>query len=250
MDSATIILASAAGGGLVLAGAGVFVHAVVSPDARLFGQVCNRSPLTEEEGERQVALTFDDGPWPESTPTTLRILEHHKAKAAFFLIGSRVAQYPDLVRQITDGGHLLANHSWHHFHHGWRRSAAFWRDEITRTNDAIARSAGVRPRLFRPPLGFKGPGMMRACRELRMQTVTWTRRAFDGVPTTSQRVLSRLSGRTRGGDILCLHDGIDPFGRRNPQATLDALDPLITAIKSRGLHFARVDELIGIPGYA
>jgi hypothetical protein len=60
------------------------------------------------------ALTFDDGPDPHYTPLVLKVLAKHHAKATFFMVGERVLQYPDLVKQVVSEGHSIANHTWSH----------------------------------------------------------------------------------------------------------------------------------------
>src|SRR5690349_436064 len=67
-----------------------------------------------ETQEPLVALTFDDGPNPASTPEVLRILAQHGARATFFMVGEAATKYPDLVREVAAGGHAIANHSWNH----------------------------------------------------------------------------------------------------------------------------------------
>src|SRR4051794_38727678 len=71
--------------------------------------------ITSVETEQPlVALTFDDGPDPLSTPSVLRLLERHNARATFFMVGAAAYRHPDLVRQVAQAGHVIANHSWDH----------------------------------------------------------------------------------------------------------------------------------------
>ena len=75
--------------------------------------VDNRSRV---EGERCIALTFDDGPDPVDTPRLLDLLREKNVKATFFVVGKRADQYPEIVRRAWDEGHLIANHTWSHRH--------------------------------------------------------------------------------------------------------------------------------------
>src|ERR1700681_173894 len=61
--------------------------------------------------EHVVALTFDDGPDPKFTPKVLEILRRYNITASFFLVGERVRRFPELLRQIQDGGHSIGNHT-------------------------------------------------------------------------------------------------------------------------------------------
>ena len=193
-------------------------------------------------GPPRVALTFDDGPHPSATPRVLDELSFTGTKAAFFLIGSCAARLPELVRRIHEEGHLIANHTYDHPAFGLFRGPAYWRRQIERTDQTIADAIGVRPALFRPPVGIKTIFSARAARQ--HTVVTWSRRAFDGVATTPDRIVHRLEQST-AGDILLLHDGVSPQSRRDPDATVRAVRPLIQRLRDRSLVPIRLDELIG-----
>nr|WP_083977744.1 bifunctional polysaccharide deacetylase/glycosyltransferase family 2 protein [Herbidospora sakaeratensis] len=99
---------------------------------------------------RTVALTFDDGPDPVSTPRVLDVLAEHGAKATFFVVGSKVARHPDLARRIVAEGHELGNHGYSHADltqvPGWRL-----RLESSLTQRALAGATGLHTTLARPP---------------------------------------------------------------------------------------------------
>lgn len=78
-------------------------------------------PLTDSKpktygglGEKEIAITVDDGPTPETTPEILAVFKKHGVKATFFLIGSNVKKYPELVKAILRDGHSVGNHTWSH----------------------------------------------------------------------------------------------------------------------------------------
>jgi len=97
------------------------------------------------------ALTFDDGPNPKFTPCLLDILEKHKARATFFMLGENAQRYPQLVQRVARAGHAIGNHSWNHPEFpsitGRERRA-----QIRRCAKAIAPHG---QRLFRPPYGYQ-----------------------------------------------------------------------------------------------
>lgn len=192
------------------------------------------------------ALTFDDGPLPGSTDRILDLLAEENVKAAFFVIGRRAEQHPELVRRIHDEGHIIGNHTYDHPTHGWAGGTCFWRRQIEMTDMVVERSIGLRPRFFRPPMGIKTWLTARAARG--HAVIGWTRRGLDGVVTTPQRVVARLA-RARPGDILLLHDGISPQSRRDPTVTVNALLPLIQRLRNRGLEPVRLDVLTGLQPY-
>src|SRR5690606_19218783 len=105
-------------------------------------------------GGRRVALTFDDGPHPETTRVVLRLLEARSAKATFFVVGRKAERYPEVVREIVAAGHALGLHGYRHDRLYSLRSIRYVLDDIARSQDAIERVCGERPLLFRPPIGF------------------------------------------------------------------------------------------------
>jgi peptidoglycan/xylan/chitin deacetylase (PgdA/CDA1 family) len=200
------------------------------------------------DGPPRVALTFDDGPWPGATDRVLDILGEFEVKAAFFVIGRYVEKHSELVARIHREGHLLGNHTFDHRGNAFLRGPRFWQEQLDRTDDAIERVIGVRPRLYRPPLGMKTPISARATARHHL-VVTWTRSARDGLTTTPDRVLRRLLPRCQAGDILLLHDGVSPQSDRDPSVTSRALRPLILGLRARGIEPARVDEITGLNPY-
>lgn len=224
--------------------AGVAAWATFAPQSQLWGRVATRG---SSDGPSRVALTFDDGPLPGATDEILDTLAALDVRATFFVIGREAERHPAILRRISDEGHVVGNHSFDHAATGFLRGPCYWRRQLRRTADAIERSVGRRPRFFRPPVGFKTPPILWAAAREGHITVNWTRRAFDGVTTTSQQILDRLVPHAEGGEILALHDGVGPQSRRDPCATVEAIRPLIDGLRSRGIEPVRLDELLGLP---
>lgn len=231
------------GAGAAVAGGaawGTFV-----PASRLWGPVISRG---NADAASVVALTFDDGPLPGATESILDALGKLNVQAAFFVIGSLVERHPHIVRRMHDEGHLVGNHSFTHAAAGFMRGPMFWRREVALTDEAIARVIQQRPRFFRPPLGIKTPFTTWGAGRSHV-TVTWTRRAFDGVTTSTQQILDRLIPHSQPGEILALHDGVGPQSRRDPMATVQAIKPLIEGLRGRGVEPMRLDRLISVSPY-
>ena len=237
MISTPTILAGAGGLGLGL-GAAV-TWGITHPRSQLFGQVIWRGPATGDS----VALTFDDGPHPEGTPAILDALAQRDVTATFFVVGQHVERFPDLVRRMADEGHTVVNHSYDHAYTGLFGMTRYWRDQIRRTADAIEKLTDARPKWYRPPMGFSHWHMLRAARIEDHQTVTWTRRGRDGVATTAAQIQKRLHSAV-AGDILLLHDGVDPNRSGSPAATVASIGPIVEALQQRGLSCVRLDALL------
>jgi peptidoglycan-N-acetylglucosamine deacetylase len=235
-----------AGSAFAAVAAGTMCRAIFAPRSQMFGPVLFRGQRT---GPPRLAISFDDGPHPYATPLVLDVLRDHRVAAAFFVVGNHAAAHPDLLRRMHAEGHVVGNHSLAHAYGGCFYRSRYWRREITLTDDLIEQVIGLRPALFRPPMGFKTPHITGSARSTGHATITWSRRGFDGVHTTAQRIIDRLAHRAVSGDIVLLHDGRVQPVRRDLNATLSALPALIETWRSRGLEIVRVDDLLGIKAY-
>ncbi|MDY7023497.1 MAG: polysaccharide deacetylase family protein, partial [Cyanobacteriota bacterium] len=104
-----------------------------------------------ENNEKVVALTFDDGPWPD-TPKILDILQQYQVKATFFFLGGNLPRYPEIAQQVVNQGHALGNHTWNHPYDPMNTATAA--AEIENTAAVIERLTGATTQLFRPPGGI------------------------------------------------------------------------------------------------
>ena len=183
----------------------------------------------------EVALTFDDGPDPVSTPAVLDVLDRHGAKGTFFCVARNAMLYPDVVREIARRGHGVENHSNGHpfafATYGMRRL----QNEIGSAQDTLTAITGRAPVFFRAPMGLRNPLLDPVLARLGLAYVSWTRRGFDTVDGRPQRVLERLAGKLAAGDVLLLHDG--GASRKDPGNALAVavLPELLERIQVAGL---------------
>ena len=101
---------------------------------------------------QHIALTFDDGPNPRTTPIILEELRKRKIKATFFLVGEKVEKHPELAKRIVEEGHDIGNHSYTHINLANLDKQGV-KKEIEFTQGIIKKTTGKRPVLFRPPYG-------------------------------------------------------------------------------------------------
>ena len=99
-----------------------------------------------------IAMTFDDGPHATNTPKLLEMAAERHIKLTFFVLGECVEQNPDVLRREVAEGHEIGNHSWSHPNLA-KLSDADVRSQLQRTEDIIVKTAGIKPRLMRPPYG-------------------------------------------------------------------------------------------------
>jgi peptidoglycan/xylan/chitin deacetylase (PgdA/CDA1 family) len=217
-----------------------------APASSFWGPVLSRA----DSITNAVALTFDDGPTPGASDRVLDALAELDVKAAFFVVGRNALQFPDLVARMHADGHVVGNHTLDHAHFGLFRRRRYWENQLARTDAIIHQIIGRRPAMFRPPMGIKTWHIAKAAGTSRHTTVTWSRRAYDGLGTSWQKIVRRLGPTSEPGDILLLHDGVEPNApRRDPSATIAALRPLVQTLRSRGLEPRPLDELLGLPAY-
>jgi peptidoglycan/xylan/chitin deacetylase (PgdA/CDA1 family) len=183
---------------------------------------------------RELALTFDDGPGPY-TAQVLDILRRHHAQATFFLVGSRLRDWPALAREEARHD-AVGDHTWDHAElKRMPRSRALV--EIDRTRRAIEEAAGVRVSLFRPPYGDLPTGLGPALRARHLLDVRWSADARDYVPGTKpQRLVHQLLPSLRPGAIIIMHD--------IHAVTVRALPLLLDAIEKRHLRAVSIPELM------
>jgi peptidoglycan/xylan/chitin deacetylase (PgdA/CDA1 family) len=230
-------------------GGSVLLWGMFHPRSRVMGPLVFQGPPAEPGRPPRVALTFDDGPTPDSTPAVLDELARVDAPATFFVIGLNVQRHPHLLRRIHDDGHLVANHSFHHDRQGLWGLNGFWRRQLDDTDDAIADVIGRRPTLFRPPIGLKHWHMMQEVQYGGHLCVTWNRRSLDGRRNPRPRKIVKRLTQSRDGDVLLLHDGHEPDRPRKRTATVQAIVPVVNQLRDRGVEIVRLDELLGVPGY-
>jgi peptidoglycan/xylan/chitin deacetylase (PgdA/CDA1 family) len=185
----------------------------------------------------EVALTFDDGPWPVQTRQVVRILEHFHVPATFFMVGYLVERYPGIVRMVANAGMRIGDHSWDHPVDPPLADLTPQRvaDEIGRTAVALA-SLGVGPRLFRPPGGSYDAAVLQEVELEDMRLVTWSVDPRDWSSNTStNEIVHRVLGAVRSGSIVLMHDGGGDQG-----ATIRALPRIIRGIRKMGLRLVAI----------
>ena len=176
------------------------------PRSRWLGRNWTRLP-DDAAARGELAITIDDGPDPEVSPAVLDVLDAHRARATFFVIGAAVERHPALAREIARRGHGVQNHSERHSHAFSLLGPSAMAREIGAAQARIADVVGVAPRWFRAPAGLRNPFLAPVLDRLGLELVSWTRRGYDTVRGDPASVLSRLADGLGAGDILLLHDG-------------------------------------------
>lgn len=220
------------------AGAVALAAAHAGPGLTAFGPVRRRLfPRLAGLGHPgHVALTFDDGPDPASTPAFLDLLAARGVRATFFLLGSMVARAPRLAADIAAAGHEVGVHGWAHRYAVLRTPAAV-RDDLRRALDAVAAAAGAAPRYYRPPYGVLSTGALAAARAAGVTPVLWSCWGREWLPgATPGSVYRTLAAGLGGGACVLLHDSDCTSPPGAAAAALGALPRLLDACSEAGLR--------------
>ena len=188
-----------------------------------------------------VALTFDDGPSPDTTPRILDILRAEGVRATFFVLGKHAERHPEIVERIVREGHELGNHGYDHGILAFAGANAVHR-QLLRTERLLRRAGGPPVRVFRAPHGFRSPFVARTARRLGYVTCAWSAGVFDTAKPGADVIARRSAKALRPGAILLLHDA-DGWGDDDRSQTADALPAIIATARERGLAFLTMGEM-------
>ena len=265
MGAWPILLSAAAA-----AGAGVAAWAAVHPTSEIFGPAVHHTLDAST-----IALTFDDGPNPACTPHLLTLLERYGAPATFFLVGRFARASPELVREISDRGHTIGNHTETHPNLAWMPA---WRiaEELQACQDSIFRALRSGPEAvpfcMRPPFGYRGPQLWTAMRSAGLSSVAmWSLGSYDWRHRSAPRLIERLgavskrsaanlksategrrhdahadsnqSKEKNGGEIVLLHDGDFRQQGSRREHVLAALEHWLPRWRDAGFEFVTMSQL-------
>jgi peptidoglycan-N-acetylglucosamine deacetylase len=173
-----------------------------------------------------LALTFDDGPDPASTPQFLEALDRLGWRATFFLLGEMVERAPGLAAEVAAAGHEVAVHSYHH-RSQLRTGPRAVGEDIRRGVATVAEATGTQPEWFRPPYGILSASGAAAARAAGLRTVLWTAWGRDWRPqATPDTVIADLRTDLGPGGTLLLHDSDCTSAPQSWRSALGALPRL------------------------
>jgi peptidoglycan/xylan/chitin deacetylase (PgdA/CDA1 family) len=185
----------------------------------------------------EVAIGFDDGPYPD-TPAFVRMLARAHAPATFFMIGAQVtAGYRTTMLDELREGDVLGDHT---FTHPDLTRTGNVRGQLQSTLATIRAQTGYTPCVFRPPYGSVNASVARTARSLGLATVTWNVDPSDYLQPGTGAIERRVLSQVRPGSIIISHDGGGPRGQ-----TLAAYPAIIAALRRRGYGVVTIPELLG-----
>ena len=204
-------------------------------------QILGETAWCGNGNNNSVALTFDDGPSPD-TLEILDFLRGENIKATFFLIGERVEKHPEIARRIAAEGHEIGNHSYSHPIFLYCSPTRTCR-ELEKTQEIIKNTVGYTPKLARPPCGVRTSAYFEAAERLHLQTVQWSDAGFDWKKISAAQIAEKVLETAQSDSIILLHDG-DSAMKNNRRETVKSLSLIVKGLRAKNLSIAPLAELL------
>ena len=226
--------------------AALYPYHALAPRSQGFGETIIGTPGRG----KLLALTYDDGPNKRWTPELLELLDRHRVKATFFVVGKYVDQRPDLVQRAVAEGHAVGNHTYSHANLLFLSEEKI-ASELGRCAEAVDR-AGLEfsevpaGKLCRPPYGRRRPTTLRALKTQGYVPVLWSVTCWDwSKRVTTDKVDKHARKQTKGGDVILLHDGDGDHGMDvDRHCSLEATERILDRYGSAGFEFVTIPELV------
>ena len=170
----------------------------------------------------------------EYLPQMLETFEENNVKTTFFVGGSWAKKYPELLKQIYDAGHEIANHGYSHLDHK-EISYEKNKEEISKTTDLIKELLNVEMNLFAPPSGSYSQTTLDIAQELGYTTIMWTRDTIDWRDQDENLIIERATKNASSGDLVLMHP---------TEKTAKALPTIIKTLKEKGFNLTTVSQTI------
>ncbi|WP_244950970.1 polysaccharide deacetylase family protein [Rummeliibacillus suwonensis] len=192
---------------------------------------------------KEMALTFDDGPNPKYTPQLLDLLKKYHIKATFFVVGSNVKKYPEIIKRMADEGHTIGIHSFDHIS-SWILSPSQLKKQLEMTEKAITECTGEKVSFYRPPWGHFNLFTLWVSKKY--TKIMWTSIFGDWKAAKAKNgLLEELQVYAKEGAIFVLHDNGDTLGAEEeaPGYMIRNLEIFLEESKQRNIHFITLKEL-------
>lgn len=191
---------------------------------------------------KEIAISFDDGPLPEYTPAILQILRQHDVKATFFCIGNRAEANKELFKQVYDEGHIIGNHSYSHSPVFDLFSAKKMTDDLQQMSTVARQVLGLQLKWFRPPYGVTNPNLKKAVMNGNFKSIGWNIRSLDTTIKDKDKLLEKVMKALKPGAVILFHDTC--------KSTSDMLPEFLQKVKASGYAIVPMDKLLNLQPYA
>ncbi len=194
-----------------------------------------------ETDKKQIAISFDAAWGNDDTEQLIEILAEYDVPATFFVVGAWVDKYPESVKQLSDAGHQVQNHSNTH-PYMTSLSTEQMLDELESCNKKIEAITGVCPTLFRPPYGDYDNAVIQATESVNMYAIQWDTDSLDWKDNaTPESIVKRVTSKVKNGSIVLFHN--------DAEHTPEALPTILKTLKDEGYEFVFISDLIMTENY-
>ncbi len=189
-----------------------------------------------ETDKKQIAISFDAAWGNDDTEQLIEILAEYDVPATFFVVGAWVDKYPESVKQLSDAGHQVQNHSNTH-PYMTSLSTEQMIDELESCNKKIEAVTGVCPTLFRPPYGDYDNAVIQTTESIDMYAIQWDTDSLDWKDNaTPESIVKRVTSKVKNGSIVLFHN--------DATHTPAALSTILKTLKEQGYEFVFISDLI------
>jgi peptidoglycan-N-acetylglucosamine deacetylase len=192
--------------------------------------------------EKEIAISFDDGPMPEYTPLILETLRKYEVKATFFCIGKRANSNKELLIQVCEEGHIVGNHSYSHSSFFDLFGAKKMEADLQQMNEVARHTLGLQLKWFRPPYGVTNPNLKKAVLKGGFIAIGWNIRSLDTTINDKDQLIQKVLKVIKPGAIILFHDTC--------KSTSDMLPEFLEKVKALGYKIIPMDKLLNLQPYA
>lgn len=193
-----------------------------------------RTKLPQENvsGKKMIALTFDDGPGPETPPKLLSMLKEKNVTANFFMLGQNVKSYPQIAKNVAEAGHSIGSHSYSHpdLTKLNQKDLIF---QANQTDKEIYLATGKLPQLFRPPYGAINPTVAKAFKK---PIIQWSLDTMDWKSHDPKKIKEEIKKNAYNGAVVLLHD--------IHKTSVEAVPDIIDQLRKDGYEFVSIETLL------
>ncbi len=191
--------------------------------------------VEKAEDDKVVALSFDAAWGNEDTGKLIEIMDKYRVKTTFFVVGGWVDKFPESVKQLSDAGHEIMNHSDTH-PHMTQISVEKMKEEIENCDKKIEKITGKKPNMFRAPYGDYDNKVIKTMKELGHYTIQWDVDSLDWKDLTATEISDRVLKKVKPGSIVLFHNAA--------LHTPEALPNIIETLQKQGYKIVPVSEII------
>jgi len=206
------------------------------------------SKSAEATRQKEIALTFDDGP-SIYTKQILDILSQKNVHATFFVVGQNAKRHPDITKEIVDRGNIIGNHSYNHKIYLMYEPSQKLVDNFNLSEGIIYQITAKKPRFARPPYGLRTPLGSKALQANGYIIAMWNDSTHDYNKEDASQISYSIIKNARPGGIIVLHDGRENKDQLDRSNVVKALPLIIDELKKSGYQFVTVDELFKVDAY-